>query len=168
MRFRVGIIGDLAHVRPEQCVALTGRPDTFVRLQKNHRVRCDVIHYLHTLQRCFPVIPIRRVEEVMTHLSRRHALNHVTRFQRVNYHSVDFLLPSVHFHLPLVGEQLPSIATISDTLPSLEQLLRANFVNLGPKLVTASLGSCAEVLCLLLIIVSLLVGGENGTIRTNL
>lgn len=168
VRALVLVVADFSHVRPKQRVTLARGPDALVRLQEDHRVRRDIVHKLYVLQRRFPVIPVGRIEKVVTHLACRDALHHVARLERIDDHSVDLLLPPVHLHFALVGKQLPPVASIAYALASLVQLLCADSVDFRPQLVGSGLHAGSKVLRLLLVIVSLLVGGENGTGRADL
>lgn len=78
----------------------------------------------------FPIVTILRHEEVVTHLFGRHTLHYMTCLQWIHYHAVNFFLASIHFHFTFVGEQLPTVAILTDTLSRIVQLLCADLINL--------------------------------------
>lgn len=102
---------------------------------------------------------------MMAHLLCRYALNDVTRLQWIHYHSVDFLLATVHLHFSLIGEQLPIVFTLTDPLAGKEELLATDIIDLRPQPMVTGKGASTEYR--IGIFAFILIGGGTGVVLTS-
>lgn len=76
----------------------------------------------------FPIFTILRTEEVVAHLASSDPLDDVARLERVDHQAIKFLLTTVHLHVTLFGEQLPT--TLAYAQAGIVHLLRGYSLDL--------------------------------------
>lgn len=126
---RVGLLLNRSDMRPEACVALSGRPDSLMGLMEYERVIGQCLYHARTIESSLPLHSNCWIPEILAQLMSSDALDSVDGLEWIQDEAVLFQLTAIDFHLAIGSQQLPD-TRIQVVLQVVLQVIANNSSNL--------------------------------------